>query len=142
MYHGGTEEHSTDVALDGDGNVWALTKADGCLNLYKNGDYVRSIGNDRDGNQDHFLSFHGKDLYIVTTLSSQKEVLVYKNNDVLYKVSNENGLRANSKPIFTKDGDLYFGAECSGKDKAYVYKNGKVLYTLDGSYIYRLFVLD
>ncbi|MBR5175165.1 MAG: Ig-like domain-containing protein [Bacteroidales bacterium] len=142
MYHGGSEEISTDLAFDGEGNVWALTKADGCLNLYKNGEYVRSIDADRDGNQDHFLSFHDKDLYVVTTLRTQKDVVVYKNDKILYKVSSTDGLMARSKPLFSKDGDLYFAAGSSGIGKSHVYKNGNILYTVGGEYVFRLFVVD
>ena len=142
LYHGGSEEASLDLALDGEGNVWVLTKADGGLNLYKNGDYVRTISVERDGNKDNYLGFYGKDLYVVTTLNTQQDVVVYKNDKVLYKLSSKDGLMARSKPVFSKNGDLYFAAGSSGIDKSHVYKNGKVLYTVDGDYVFRLLVID
>lgn len=142
MYHGGIEEAPTDLAIDEEGNVWVLAKADGCLNLYKNAKYVRSINVDRDGNKDHFLSFNGKDLYVVTTLDTQKDIVVYKNDKVIYELSSKDGLMARSKPVVTKNGDVYFAAGSRGIDKTIVYKNGKILYTLGGDYIFRFYVLE
>ena len=98
---------------------------------------------DRDGNQDHYLSFSGKDLYVVTTLRTQEDVVVYKNDKVLYKVSSKDGLMARSKPIITKNGDVYFAAGSRGIDKSIVYKNGKILYSLGGGdYVFRFYVLE
>ena len=143
MYHGGTEEAPTDLALDSEGNVWVVAKADGCLNLYKNAKYVRSINVDRDGNRDHYLSFNGKDLYVVTTLDTQEDIVVYKNDKVIYELSSKDGLMARSKPIITKSGDVYFAAGSRGIDKSIVYKNGKILYSLGGGdYVFRFYVLE
>ena len=143
MYHGGTEEAPTDLALDSEGNVWVVAKADGCLNLYKNAKYVRSINVDRDGNRDHYLSFNGKDLYVVTTLDTQEDIVVYKNDKVIYELSSKDGLMARSKPIITKNGDVFFAAGSRGIDKSIVYKNGKILYSLGGGdYVFRFYVLE
>ena len=142
LYHGGSEEVPVDMAFDGEGNVWVLTKADGCLNLYKNGAFDHSIKAERDGNKDHFLSFYGKDLYVVTTLNTQQDVVVYKNDEIIYKLSSKDGLMARSKPLFSKDGDMYFAAGSSGTGKSHVYKNGKILYTVAGDYVFSMFVID
>ena len=138
MYDGGLEEHGMDVAIDSEGNVWALTRGKG-LNLYKNGEFVRVVNEEPDGNTDHFISFHGDDMYIVTTKYGQKEIVVYKNDKVLYDISNEAGLIATTKPMFSKNGDIYFGA--SDWDNSLVYKNGKLLFTLPGWWIYSMAVL-
>ena len=139
MYDGGFEETGRDVAVDSKGNVWALTRGKG-LNLYKNGEFVRMIHSDPDGNHDHFISFHGDDMYIVTTKDSQKEIVVYKNDKVIYDITDEAGLIAAAKLRVLSNGDIYFGA--SDWENSLVYKNGKPLYTLPGWCIYSMAILE
>ncbi|MBR1927204.1 MAG: Ig-like domain-containing protein, partial [Bacteroidales bacterium] len=86
LYDGGSEEVGLDVAVDSDGNVWALTRGKG-LNLYKNGKLERVVRDDPDGNRSHFISFNGKDMYIVSTSYGQEEVIVDMNDKVLYKIA-------------------------------------------------------
>ena len=142
MFDGDFEEYGRDVAIDPEGNVWALTKGKG-LNLYKNGEFVRVIHAEPDGNHDHFISFHGGDMYIVTTKDSQKEIVVYKNDKIIYDITDENGLMAASKLKFSENGDSYFAAVSSySYGKSYVYKNGEKLYTLNSSILYRMEVVN
>ena len=141
LYDGGYEEFGRDVAIDPEGNVWALTKGKG-LNLYKNGKFERVVRKDPDGNQSHFISFNGADMYIVSTTSGQEEVIVYKNDKILYKIAPGHQLLAETKASFSKSGDLYFGAYSYDTYKAYIYNNDKPLYTVSSGTIYTMTVIN
>ena len=142
LFDGGLEEHSRDVALDPEGNVWVLTDGKG-LNLYKNGEFVRVVDDEPDGNKDQFISFHGDDMYIVATKEGQKEIVVYKNDKVFYDITDAGGLLAKSKLKFSENGETYFAAESGSKmSKSYVFKNGIKLYTFDGSVLYKMEVVN
>ena len=79
----------------------------------------------------------------MTTLDTQEDIVVYKNDKVIYELSSKDGLMARSKPIITKSGDVYFAAGSRGIDKSIVYKNGKILYSLGGGdYVFRFYVLE
>ena len=141
LYDGGYEEFGCDVAIDPEGNVWALTKGKG-LNLYKNGKLERVVRKDPDGNQSHFISFNGADMYIVSTTSGQEEVVVYKNDKILSKIAPGHQLIAYTKAYFSKSGDLYFGAYSYDTYKAYIYKSDKPLYTVSSGTIYTMTVIN
>ena len=140
LYSGGLEELGYDVALDEEGNVWALTLGDN-LNLYKNGEFFRVVREGRGGN-DFFLSFCGEDLYIVAD-NDDSTIDVYKNENLLYNISTDDSIKVSTKPLFSEDGDLYIGASGSSSiNKSYIFKNGKLLYSVDGWHLYEMTVVN
>ena len=71
-----------------------------------------------------------------------KEVVVYKNESVLYRTQGSDMYTACSKAYFANNGDVYFGASSYYKSQVYIYKNGKLHYTLKGLYIGSMAVIN
>ena len=133
------EYNAVSVAVDKNGDVWALTYranafSNGGLKLYKNGNYQRKVTTDMNPNDCHFIAFHGSDQYVIVTNDPASEIRVYKNNSSspLYKYTHQHYFTAD-KPYFNTKGDLFFSAFCSNERKSFLYKNGQQLYTLDES---------
>ena len=139
---GGTDETGLDVALDQDGNIWTLTCGK-ALNIYKNGKFVKAL-RENISTWDHYISFHGKDMYIISTsIYWGGDLVVYKNDAVLYTLSPESDdsyFHAGGKVQVSKNGDVYF--VFSDRNSAYTYKNGNLLWKQAGRNVYSFAVVN